>query len=153
MDTVRQVTADEPVPPSRLNTQVPRDLETICLKCLQKGARHRYPSAGELAADLRRFLNGEPITARPVGVMERGWRWSKRNPALAALSVLLLVSLVGGVSGIVWKWREAVANFDLASKNEADAKQQRGIAEGREQEAKTAREELRIYDGETKVKL
>jgi len=85
LDTLQQVRTHEPVPPSRLQPTVPRDLETICLKCLQKESGKRYASTGELAEDLRRFQTGEPIQARPIGRAERLWRWCKRNPKVASL--------------------------------------------------------------------
>jgi eukaryotic-like serine/threonine-protein kinase len=97
-ETERQVVHDEPVPPSRLNTKVPRDLETICLKCLSKEPRRRYPSAAALADDLLRFGQGRPIQARPVGWGERSWRWGRRNPMAAAL-LATAVALVGLASG------------------------------------------------------
>src|SRR5262249_7008396 len=78
--TLLQVLTEEPVPPPRLLPGCPRDLETVCLKCLQKDPRQRYAGAAELAEDLRRFQAGEPIAARPVGTLERGWRWCRRNP-------------------------------------------------------------------------
>jgi hypothetical protein len=86
---------DEPVPPSRVGGKVPADLETICLKCLSKEPGRRYASAEDLADDLRRFQAGEPIRARPVGAMERTWKWARRRPALAALLGVVLLALVG----------------------------------------------------------
>src|SRR5205823_6198389 len=93
-DTLLQVVNEPPVSLRQRNPAVPRDLETICLKCLQKDPKQRYPSAAALAEDLRRFLAGKPIQARPLGRIQRGWRWCRRQPALAAaLGVALLASL------------------------------------------------------------
>jgi WD40 repeat protein len=102
IETERQVITVEAVPPSRLNANVPRDLETICLKCLHKDPARRYASAAELADDLRRFIGGQPVRARPVSRLERAWRWGKRNQSVvAALSgVALLLTLI--VVGSVW---------------------------------------------------
>jgi WD40 repeat protein len=101
LDTAMLVLTQEPVPPRRLQPKVPRDLETLCLKCLHKEPGKRYPSARGLADDLRCFLGGQPIVARPAGAGERALKWSRRRPAAAALvavSVLAAVSLaVGGV--------------------------------------------------------
>jgi hypothetical protein len=89
-----QVVSDEPRPPRQLNDAVSRDLETICLKCLRKEPGRRYRTAAALAADLRRWLAGEPILARPVGHLERLWSWSRRHAALAVAVTLLAVALV-----------------------------------------------------------
>ncbi len=98
LDTLLQVMTTEPVPPRQLNPQIPKDLETICVKCLQKDASRRYESASALAADLGRYHRGEPIHARSISRSERTWRWCKRNPVVASLLAvsvtLLLVSLV-----------------------------------------------------------
>jgi WD40 repeat protein/serine/threonine protein kinase len=102
IETQRQVVTVDAVPPSRLNASVPRDLETICLKCLEKDPLRRYVSALELADDLGRFLNGRPVQARPVGLLERIWRWGKQNKQLAAAlsGVVLLLTVL--VARSVW---------------------------------------------------
>ncbi|MBX9581496.1 MAG: protein kinase [Gemmataceae bacterium] len=92
-----QVLQDEPRPPRRLNDKVPRDLETICLKAMAKAPARRYPSAGELADDLRRFLDRRPIRARPVGPAERAWRWCVRNPVPVGLFAALTVGSAAGL--------------------------------------------------------
>jgi WD40 repeat protein len=122
LDTLEQVVGTEPVPPRLLDRRVPRDLETICLKCLRKEPERRYGSAAELAEELRRFLAGEPIDARPVGAGTRLLLWARRRPALAAVyGLLLLVLLLGGLGGgAVWLWQRA----EEARHQEAVAKQQ-----------------------------
>jgi WD40 repeat protein len=105
MDVLLRLRQEEAIPPRRLQPSVPRDLETVCLKCLQKDPRHRYASAEALADDLRRFLDGKPIAARPVSMPERAWRWAKRNRAeaatLGAVAVLLVVLALGSTIAAV----------------------------------------------------
>ena len=109
-DILRQVQNVEPVSPRRLRPSLPADLETICLKCLQKEPAKRYRTAAELAADLHAFLAGEPIKARPVGAAERVWLWCRRRPVLAAMGVALILVAWSGLTGIFWQWRRAEAN-------------------------------------------
>lgn len=116
-DTLQQVQSDEPVPPRRLQPKVPRDLETICLTCLQKEPSRRYNSAEALADDLGRYLAGEPIRARPVSARERLLKWARRRPALAGLIALVLVLAVVGISSITWQWRRAEAALAKAEVN------------------------------------
>jgi WD40 repeat protein/serine/threonine protein kinase len=104
VQTLQQVVHDEPVPPRRVNSAVPHDLETICLKCLQKSPGRRYVSAEELAADLKRFLDGVPIKARPVSAWERSYKAIRRHPATAALVVVGLTALMSCVGWLV-SWR------------------------------------------------
>ena len=100
--TLQQVVADEPVPPAKLNPRVPRDLTTICLKCLEKAPAKRYGSAAALADDLRRFERGEPIVARPLGRLGRLVRWARRRPAAAALLAVTLLAATTVLGGAGW---------------------------------------------------
>ncbi len=102
-----QLREADPVPPRRLNPTVPRDLETICLKCLEKVPEARYASAGEVGEDLKRFSAGEPLLARPVGLWGRGLRWCRRRPGMAGLAAALLVAAVAGTTGILYQWQRA----------------------------------------------
>lgn len=97
IDTLMQVMEQDPVSPRTLNAGVPADLETICLKCLEKNSDQRYASANELIDELARFERGEPIVARPIGGTARTWRWCRRNPVVASLSAAIVVSLTAGV--------------------------------------------------------
>jgi tetratricopeptide (TPR) repeat protein/tRNA A-37 threonylcarbamoyl transferase component Bud32 len=121
LDVLAQVVNAEPVPPRRWQPRVPVDLDTICLKCLEKEAGKRYASAGDLADDLERFQKGEPIRARPVGVAGRLWRWARRNRRVAGLLAALVVVVVGSLAGLTWLWaraehqrQRAEANFEAA---------------------------------------
>jgi WD40 repeat protein len=114
LDTLRQVRDEESVPIRRLRSAVPRDLETVCLKCLEKEPARRYATVGALADDLRRFLAGEPIRARPPGPAGRVGRWARRNPALAAASGLAAASLAAVVAlaiGFAASQADAVARI------------------------------------------
>jgi tRNA A-37 threonylcarbamoyl transferase component Bud32 len=130
---LHHVLNDEPRPPRSLNDHVPRDLETVCLKAMAKEPARRYQSAGEFAEDLRHFLNGEPILARPVGRVGKAWRWAKRRPTAAALfavSAVAALALVGLVVGAVYNTRLKRALNDT---------------ERAQQEADQARDEARRY--------
>src|SRR5207248_1746756 len=105
-ETLQQVISLESAPPSRLNAMVPRDLETICLKCLDKEPERRYASAAALADDLRRFLEGWPIQARPLGWGGRLWRWGRRKPAAAALAATALALAGLALGGGLWVERQ-----------------------------------------------
>ena len=94
---IYQAIHEEAPSPRKLSSTVPKDLETITLKCLQKSPEKRYETAGDVEQELRRFLNGEPIEARPIGRLERSWRWARSKPIHAALVLLLAVAAVGGV--------------------------------------------------------
>ncbi len=121
LETLDQVLHEDPHSPRQLHSGVPRDLDTICLKCLRKEPDRRYRSALDLAEDLRRFQADEPVLARPMGKLERGWRWCRRRPALAALLATVVVFMsalaVGAVVTSVWLHRER----DLALRSEETA--------------------------------
>ena len=132
LDTLRQVTDDPPTPPRRLAADCPRDLETVCLRCLEKDPARRYASAEVLADELRRFLDGKPILARPVGPLGRAWRWCRRQPWLATLIAALAVC--AALLGAQW-WRAerhaAAARRSAADANDTAAALQQANAEGR----------------------
>jgi tetratricopeptide (TPR) repeat protein/tRNA A-37 threonylcarbamoyl transferase component Bud32 len=127
-DTVQMVTGSEPVPPSQLQPKLPRDLETICLKCLQKEPGRRYASARALAADLGHFLAKEPIEARAVRLPERFWRWCLRKPAVAGLLGGLALALLAGFAGVTAFWLRAERHRHQALENLAEAERQRDQA-------------------------
>jgi tetratricopeptide (TPR) repeat protein/tRNA A-37 threonylcarbamoyl transferase component Bud32 len=128
---LRQVLEEEPPSPRRLNDRVPRGLETIGLKCLQKDPKRRYSSAEFLALDLRCFLEGKPIQARPVGRATRLLRWCRRKPAQAGLLTALLL----GLAGTSWQWWRAEDQRQHALAHAAEADRQRTRAEDNFQQA------------------
>ncbi|MGD0039111.1 MAG: protein kinase [Isosphaeraceae bacterium] len=144
METLRQVLTDEPVSPSRLRPKLPRDLETICLKCLRKEAAQRYASALALAEDLRRFREGRPITARRSTWAERFWRWCRRNPGLAGASIaaatlttiLAIVSTIA--AGIFYHQRDQISRDNLRIQS-ADRKTRENLFESLVSQAQARR--------------
>jgi len=146
LDTLMQVETTDPVPPSRLQPKVPPDLETICLKCLQKDPNRRYLTAAELADDLARFLRGEPIHARPITFWERAAKWARRRPAVAGLLALLAVVIVSSLIFLsLWVreaergWSQAEKNKEIADANAAKEATERARAEESAKEAVAAR--------------
>ena len=109
---VHQVIHDDPPSPRRLSSNVPQDLETIVLKCLEKEPKNRYVTAKAMADDLERFLHDEPILARPITSLTRALRWSKRNPVVSGLSAGLLAVIIGGLTGVTTQWIRADREAD-----------------------------------------
>lgn len=121
-EVVQKVVHDEPPPPSRLNANIPRDLETICLKCLQKSPARRYASAQDLADDLHRFLDGKPVVARPVNTLERAVKWIRRRPATASLIAAMLAALGTAAAAGVWLWQQDVGRAAAVAQRETKAR-------------------------------
>jgi eukaryotic-like serine/threonine-protein kinase len=143
LETLDQVKGSEPVPPSRLVPKLPRDLETIALKCLHKESARRYADAASLAEDLRRFLANEPIRARRVSAAERSWRWCQRNPVVAGLmaAVFVLLATLAGVASVGYVQTNRALNGEskqreLAEEAEAKAKGEANRARAAEQEVR-----------------
>lgn len=120
---LRQVLEEEPRPPRRVNDEVPRDLETVCLKAMAKEPADRYAGAAEFSEDLRRFLQGQPVRARPVGPLGRLIRWGRRRPALAGLSAALLLVAAVGFAGVFWQWRQAETHLAEADRQRDQARE------------------------------
>jgi WD40 repeat protein len=148
MDTVLQVIHDEPVPPSRLQRRIPPDLETICLKCLAREPGGRYPSAAALADDLRRFLVGAPIRARPAGRLKTAWKWARRRPGVAALLAAVGVVTALGFAGTLGQWHEAAGARDRALEERRQKDEQWRAAEAARAEAEHALYYSRIAQSE-----
>jgi WD40 repeat protein/tetratricopeptide (TPR) repeat protein/serine/threonine protein kinase len=125
LETVVKVLSEDPVPPQKLKVKLPTDLETICLKCLRKEPQKRYGTAQALAEDLRRFLDDQPIVARPAGKGERLWRWCRRNPVIAGLTAMAgcLLIAVGVVTAIsIAKTEEGAAKEKMAQEAKREAR-------------------------------
>jgi WD40 repeat protein/tetratricopeptide (TPR) repeat protein len=143
LETLLQVRYRDPERPRKLNPRLSRDLETICLKCLEKQPEKRYGSAEALAEDLERWLRGEPILARPAGRVERAWRWCRRNPVVAGLITAVALLLIAGVVGLV----TALAHINEArDRAEAKAGEAEDSAARAKQSAKEATEAKRKAD-------
>ncbi len=123
IDTIRQVLDQDPIPPRQLEPRVPLDLETICLKCLEKGPERRFGSAVELADDLRRFVDGDPIHARPTPAWERAWKWGRRRKALVGLCAVITMAFVGAALFVAWHNVSLRGKLDLALAAERRSKQ------------------------------
>ncbi len=140
LETLQQVMADDPVPPRQLQPKTPRDLETVCLKCLEKQPGRRYGTAPELAEELRRFQAGEPVRARAVGTVERAAKWARRRPAMAAAYGLLMAALVLGLGGggATWLWLRAESARGDAERARGEAIRARDDLKGALQRTETA---------------
>ncbi|MEZ6063458.1 MAG: serine/threonine-protein kinase, partial [Planctomycetaceae bacterium] len=151
METLDQVRTMEPVAPGKIRPAVPRDLETICLLCLQKDTARRYQSAQLLADEIGRFRRGESIMARPVSSMERVQRWCRRHPLPASLATAVVAVSVIGFAGIWWQWREAVAQKEQAQLNafkfQAERDRAREATERAEASAAEATSQQRLAEG------
>ena len=143
VDTVMQVLHQEVVRPSSLRPELPRDLETICLTCLNKDPARRYASATALANDLARFRRGQPIQARPVGPLERAAKWARAHPLPAALLAGIVAITLLGFAGITWQWREAIKAGNRYLNEKVQKEAERELAEKARTEAATQRREAR----------
>jgi WD40 repeat protein/tRNA A-37 threonylcarbamoyl transferase component Bud32 len=126
---LHQVLNERPRPPRQRNPRVPRDLEAVCLRAMAREPGQRYPTAGAFAEDLRRFLAGEPVRARPPGAGERTARWARRHPAVAALSLLVVLVTAAGFGLVTWQWRRAEDQWRRAEAARQEARE-RAEAEG-----------------------
>jgi eukaryotic-like serine/threonine-protein kinase len=143
---LKQVIENEPVAPRLLNPSVPRDLETICLKCLEKEAQRRYGTARELAEELGRFLEDKPIQARPVNAVGQAWKWCRRQPVRATLIGALALVFALGLTGVLWQWQRARQHEQQASQNAQAEHRQRERAEAGEYAADMHLAQLALAD-------
>ncbi len=155
LETLELARTQEPVPPTRLQPKIAVDLETVCLKCLQKDPAKRYRDAGALAEDLQRFLDGRPVQARPVGVPERLARWCRRNPRIAALmatvaALLVTVTAVSSYAAVSLKrlngQLEEANQAESAARDEAQTNEREAI-KARDLEAEALKKESEAREG------
>ncbi len=135
VDTLLQVKSQDPVPVRRMQPKVPRDLETIALKCLDKDKAGRYADAKALADDLGRFLDGRPVLARPASPWQRGLKWGRRQPALAGLVAVILLAVASLAGGGIWHYREMSAALQTADEKRREAQTNLRTAEVQRDEA------------------
>ena len=126
---IANVLSQDPPRPSSIESRVPIDLETICLKAMSKQPEDRYPDCGELAADLERWLQDEPILARPLSLPQRFVRWSRHNPTISGLIGAVMLVTFLGLLGILWQWKTAQTNFTIAQRNAEQAAKAEEVAE------------------------
>jgi tetratricopeptide (TPR) repeat protein/tRNA A-37 threonylcarbamoyl transferase component Bud32 len=140
LETVVQVVSDDPISPSRLQPKLPRDLVTICLKCLQKEPRKRYPSAEALAEDLRRFLEHRPIVGRPTPAWERLLKWTKRHPEAVGIAVSFLAVVCFAFGFVFTRWQGATERAEMEARARAVAEEQKRQADQAREEAAQQRD-------------
>lgn len=146
-ETERQVIAEDPAPPSRLNARIPRDLETICLKCLCKDPERRYTNASHLSDDLRRFLRGEPIAARRAGPLERACKWARRHPAHTSAWLGGIVALGAVLGSLLWIASRGAAVDRAVSDDLAEAVQLQRSSDWRAARSTLDRAQTRLKAG------
>jgi tetratricopeptide (TPR) repeat protein len=147
---MHQVIHDDPPSPRKLNANIKRDLETIALKCLEKSPERRYESMVELADELRRFLRGQPIHARPATRLERGWRWGRRNPVTASMACLVVIATLLGFAGVTWQWLRAEENLAEAKRQRLRAEE--NLAEAKRQESQAIIQKQAAISAKDKAK-
>jgi serine/threonine protein kinase/predicted Zn-dependent protease len=147
IDTIRQVLEQEPVPPRQLEPRVPHDLETICLKCLEKDPARRYAGALALADDLRRFIEGDPIHARPTPLWERAWKWGRRRKAVVALLAVSAMAVLSMIGLVVWHNVSLRGKLDVALAEERRARQREIDALAERRLTLLQQEGQRLFDG------
>jgi hypothetical protein len=152
---LRMVAEDPPAPLRKCRPAVPRDLELVCLRCLEKAPADRYPSAADLADDLGRFLAGEPVTVRPAGVLERAYKWARRRPAVAGLYAAAAAGavLAAVAAGVGWLWRDAERARGEAAAALGDAEAARDRVAGEKQLTEDALGRLGVEQGKTAAAL